>query len=367
MKYLLIGSTRANSGKSATILGMGLKLQELGLKIGYSKPLGTFTSLNLPDVTNAVDADVEFITHTLKLAREYCRPTLVSLDRETLKNRLSGSDRTDYFSQLKQCNQSKPEIGNQGDLILVEAPANTAEGALFGLNLEAISEALDAPFLLVIRYGSLLVAEHMMISKARFGDRLLGVVINDIPASEHDTAKNVLAPFLESLNIPVLAMMPENRILRSVSVQQLVEHLGATILYQSEQTDLADLMVEELKIGAMNVNSAQIFFRKSFNKAVVTASDRVDIQLAALETSTNCLVLTGAPIVSPETLQRASELEVPILSVNTDTLTTVEIIENSLGRVRLQGGIKVQCIQEMMHEHFNFNRLLKLLEIKLPT
>jgi uncharacterized protein len=362
MKYLLIGSTRANSGKSATILGLGLKLQELGLKIGYSKPLGTFTSLNLPDVTNAVDADVEFITQTLGLTPEYCRPTLVSLGRETVKNRLSGSDRTDYFSQLKECSQQQNQVALKGDLTLVEAPANTAEGALFGLNLEAISEALDAPFLLVIRYGS-----HMMVSKARFGDRLLGVVINDIPAAEYDTAQSILAPFLESLNIPVLAMMPENRILRSVSVQQLVEHLDATILYRSEQTDLADLMVEELKIGAMNVNSAQIFFRKSFNKAVVTASDRVDIQLAALETSTNCLVLTGAPMVSPETLQRASELEVPILSVNTDTLTTVGIIENSLGRVRLHEGIKVQCIQEMMDQHFNFNRLLALLQIQLKS
>jgi uncharacterized protein len=361
MKYLLVGSTRANSGKSATILGLGLKLQEMGLEIGYSKPLGTFTSLNLPDVTTAIDADVQFISQTLGLNLAHCRPPLVSLGRETLKNRLVGDDRVDYFAQLKAQAESKPP----GDLILVEAPANTAEGTLFGLNLEAISEALAAPFLLVIRYGSLLVAEHMMISKERFGDRLLGVVINDIPDAEFVTAEDVLAPFLESLGIPVLALMPENRVLRSVSVQQLVEHLDATILYRSEQTNLADLMVEELKIGAMNVNSAQIFFRKSFNKAVVTASDRVDIQLAALETSTNCLVLTGTPTVSPETLQRATELEVPILSVNTDTLTTVGIIENSLGRVRLNEGIKVQCIQKMMDEHFNFKRLLELLQIPI--
>jgi uncharacterized protein len=252
-------------------------------------------------------------------------------------------------------------------LVLVEAPANTAEGALFGLTLQAMSETLDSPFLLLVRYGSLLIADHILVSKQRFGDRLFGVVINDIPESEYDSAKELLTPYLESQGIPVLAMMPENRILRSVSVAQLVEHLGATILYESEHTNLADLMVEELKIGAMNVNSAQIFFRKSFNKAVVTGSDRVDIQLAALETSTNCLILTGPPAISAETLQRASELEVPILSVNTDTLTTVGIIENSLGRVRLHEGIKVQCIQEMMEKHFDFDRLLSMLGISPPA
>lgn len=361
MKYLLVGSTRANSGKSATILGLGLRLQELGLKIGYGKPLGTFTSSTLPEINYTEDADVRFITSTLKLPPELCRPTLVSLGRENLKNRLTGSDRTDYLSQLRLY----PQSGTPGDLILVEAPANTAEGALFGLNLESIATTLNADFILVIRYGSMLVAEHMMISKQRFGDRLLGVVINDIPAEEYENAELILAPFLESQGIPVFALMPANRILRSVSVQQLIEHLNAKILYASDHTDLSSLMIEDLKIGAMNVSAAQIYFRKSFNKAVVTGSDRVDIQLAALSTSTNCLVLTGSPNLAAETFQRASELEVPVLAVSTDTLTTVGIIENSLGHVRLNEGVKVQCIQEMMASYFNFERLLQLLEIEL--
>jgi len=358
-KYLLIGSTRAGSGKSATVLGLGIHLLARGIEIAYGKPLGTFTSRNLPDSAQSLEADVEFINQVLMLPETHLRPTLLNLDKNTLKNRLLGEDTTDYTALLRQYRQE-----NCGDLVLIEAPANTAEGAVFGLSLQEMSDCLDAPILLVMRFGALLVVDHVLVAKERLGDRLLGVVINDIPLAQIDTGIEILAPYLESQGIPVLAMMPENRILRSVSVAEVIEQLDASVHYRPEHISLNDLMIEELMIGAMDVNSAQTFFRKSHSKAVITGSNRFDIQLAALETSTNCLILTGPPMVKPEILQRAAELDVPVLSVSHDTLTTVKIIEGCLGQVRLHEGIKVNCISDMMAKHFKFDRLLQLLDLK---
>lgn len=361
-KHLLVGSTRAGSGKSATILGLGIHLQARGIEIGYGKPLGTFTTKSLPESAQTLEADVEFINRILDLPQTNLCPTLLNLDKNSVKQRLLGEDTTNYTELLNQYRQI-----DHGELVLVEAPANTAEGAVFGLSLQEMSDCLDAPILLVMRFGALLVVDHVLVAKERLGDRLLGVVINDIPETQLETGLEIMAPYLESQGIPVLAMMPENRILRSVSVAELIEQLDATIQFRSEHISLNDLMVEEMMIGAMDVNSAQKFFRKSHSKAVITGSNRVDIQLAALETSTNCLILTGPPMVNAEILQRAAELDVPVLSVSYDTLTTVKIIEGCLGQVRLHEGIKVDCIREMMGKHFKFDRLLKLLDFKLPT
>ena len=55
------------------------------------------------------------------------------------------------------------------------------------------------------------------------------------------------------------------------------------------------------------------YFRRKPNKAVITGGDRADIQLAALETSTRCLILTGNLYPSPAVLNRAEELCVPVL------------------------------------------------------
>jgi BioD-like phosphotransacetylase family protein len=54
-----------------------------------------------------------------------------------------------------------------------------------------------------------------------------------------------------------------------------------------------DAVVENLTVGAMTAEAALRRMRKQRNKAVITGGDRTDIQLAALETSTSCLVLTG--------------------------------------------------------------------------
>jgi len=114
----------------------------------------------------------------------------------------------------------------------------------------------------------------------------------------------------------------------------------------------------------MNVNSALKYFRKGKHMAVVTGGDRTDIQMAALETSTHCLILTGKIPPQPLIVNRAEELEIPILSVDLDTLTTVEIIDRAFGQVRLRESIKAQCIQQLMAEHFDIERLMNLLGLK---
>ena len=84
--------------------------------------------------------------------------------------------------------------------------------------------------------------------------------------------------------------MPKSPLLRSVTVGELIRRLEAKAICCP---DKQQLLVETLSIGAMGVNSAMEFFRRRRNMAVVTGADRTDIQLAALEASTQCLILTG--------------------------------------------------------------------------
>ncbi len=114
----------------------------------------------------------------------------------------------------------------------------------------------------------------------------------------------------------------------------------------------------------MNVNAAMEYFRNRSNMAVVTGGDRADIQMAALETSTQCLILTGRLPPQPFILSRAEELEIPVLSVDLDTLTTVEIIDHAFGQVRLHEPAKVHCIQQLMNQYFDIERLMNQLGLE---
>lgn len=351
-KYLLVGSTEAYSGKSATILGLVQQLQQKGLDIAYGKPLG---NLQAKSDLKFGDADVQFISKILNLPQNRLLPTLLALDETSIRKRLRQEDTTDYQKLAQQYLQMK-----LGDLVLLEGSSTLDEGSLFKLCLQQLAEIVAAQVLLVTRYQSLLSVETVLSTKQRLGDRLLGVLLNDIPSQQLQIVKKEVCPFLEQQGIPVFGTLPTNNLLRSVSVAQLVEQLNAEVLCRP---DRLDLMVESLAIGAMNVNSAIKYFRKRQNMAVVTGGDRVEIQLAALESSTQCLILTGQLPPSQLILSKADELEIPILSVELDTLSTVEIVDRTFGQVRLHEPIKVQCIQHLMQQHFDVNRLLMQLEL----
>jgi BioD-like phosphotransacetylase family protein len=353
-KYLLVGSTEAYSGKSGSILGIAKCLREKGLDIAYGKPLGT--DWNDRQIT-ALDEDVQFVAEVLRLPPERLQPRILRLDEMTIQKRVRGEDQTNYQESLK-----KHYLQMQGvDLVLLEGPANLEEGTLFDLSLAQIAEVVNAKVLLVARFHSLLVAGALLSARQRLGDRLLGALINDIPEDRFEDIETTLRPFLEQRGVPIFGLLPRNALLRSVSVRELAHQLNAEVLCRA---DRLDLMVESLSIGAMNVNSALKYFRKGRNMAVVTGGDRTDIQLAALETSTHCLILTGQTPPSTAILSRAEDLEIPILSVDLDTLATVEIVDRAFGQVRMHEPMKVECMYQLMAQYVDAERLLSDLGLK---
>lgn len=144
-KYLLVGSTEAYSGKSATVLGLSYQLQQQGLDIAYGKPLGTSLS---ESEGSLVEDDVEFIAANLNLPVNRLAPTLLALDELAVQKRLCGEDTTNYRQSLiEQYLQM-----HVGDLVLLEGAGNLEEGQLFDLSLLQIAETIDAMVLLVCRY-----------------------------------------------------------------------------------------------------------------------------------------------------------------------------------------------------------------------
>jgi uncharacterized protein len=346
-KFLLVGSSEAYSGKSAIVLGMAHQLQVTGLDIAYGKPVGTCL-----DHTQAglVEEDLQFMAQTLGLSEQRVLPMLLPLEQATIAQRIAGTDQTDYPSKLQTYGQYAAS-----DLVLLEGAGTLDEGKLFNLSLPQMAQQLDAAVVLVSRFHSALIVDSLLAAQQQLGHSLLGVVINDVPLDQLETVKTQIQPFLERQGIEVLGILPRNDLLRSVSVGTLVRQLGAEVLCRP---DRLDLMVESLKIGAMNVNSALEYFRKGRNMAIVTGGDRTDIQLAAFETSTQCLILTGHLPPAATILSRAEDLEIPILSVDLDTLTTVEIIDRAFGQVRLHEPIKIQSVYQMIQNHFNMSLLL---------
>lgn len=356
-KVLLIGSTEPYSGKSAAILGLASHLRQQGIRLTYGKPMGTCSQIDTS--LEATDPDLEFMAEALELDLQQMPPTVLQLSGDQLLQTMSHpGSQPDYLAPLMTyC--SHTEV----DLVLLEGPGTLQEGEMFQLSLLNMAQQLDTQVLLISRYHSPLVVDGLLAAYHQLQGHLAGVVINDVPEDQLSTVEQVIVPFLESRQIPVLGILPSHRVLRSISVSELALQLQAEVVCGD---DRLDAMVEDFAVGAMNVNSALKYFRKSDHKAVITGGDRTDIQLAALETSTLCLILTGKLPLDNRIRSRAEELEVPILSVDLDTFTTIGRIERLFGQVRLHETAKMRYVQEIMSRNFDYSRLSAHLNLTQP-
>ena len=359
-KTLMIGSCEPFSGKSAVVLGVARQLMAFDYRIRFGKPLATSFDVepklgNLPQPL--IDDDVRFVSATLGLGEDQLIPSIDFLGSESAQKRLKKSELEPGIGfELLKKNLLTPFNG----LTLLEGAGSLHEGLLYGLNLVAVAQGLDASVLLVHPWHDSRSVDALLDAKQQLGERLLGVVLNAVFPEEIGILKKEVVPALENLGIMVFGVMPRSPLLRSVTVGELVRRLKARIICCPERLEL---LVETLSIGAMNVNSAMEFFRRRRNMAVVTGADRTDIQLAALEASTQCLILTGAGEPLPQLISRAEELDVPILKVEMDTLSTVEVIEKAFGHVRLHEAVKATYAYRLVEEHCDISKLFQSLDL----
>ncbi len=103
--------------------------------------------------------------------------------------------------------------------------------------------------------------------------------------------------------------------------------------------------------------SAAKYFQQLADKAVITGGDRADIQLAALQTATKAIVLTGNIYPSGVIVKRAQQLGVPLLLAPHDTLATVERIEQVTGRLRVREEAKVRRARAVFGKHVDMERV----------
>jgi hypothetical protein len=75
--------------------------------------------------------------------------------------------------------------------------------------------------------------------------------------------------------------------------------------------------------------------------------------LAALETDTNLLILTGGLGPDIRTISKAKEEGVPIMMTAHDTYTTGKIVDDLVGTVTAENKKKIRAVEKIIGENIN--------------
>lgn len=355
MKALYVPSLQSFSGKTAICLALGKRFQQDGYRVGYFKPLSTQAWEPIPGT--ATDEDADFVRRALGLPEPTEALVGVVLTPSLLRDVLCGCAGRDLLAEVRAAFQ---RAALEKDIVLVEGGASLREGVGIGLGPADVAEALDASILAVIPFvNEMSLVDDCAAARLRLGYRLLGVVVNGVPAESMDFVQRIARPCLEDRGLAVFGAIPREERLRAISVGEIAQVLNAEFLVGPEKRDM---LVEQLVVGAMSVDQALPRIRRIPGpKAVITGGDRADIHWAALETGATCLILTGHLRPQPEILRRAEELGVPILLVRQNTMETVEAIERVFGKTRLGQPEKLARFEALMADHFDFSRMYRAL------
>jgi BioD-like phosphotransacetylase family protein len=350
MVPILVASNTGYAGRTFVSLGLALKLIDMGYRVGMMKPFG-----NVPVKTGkeVYDVDAPFIKDTLGLDEplDAISPFVMSYEEQTLLFQGKIVDaRKRVLAAFKSFKKK--------DFIIICGASDLVEGSLLGIDAVSLAEEVKAKVLLVEPWRGDISADSLYGARAILGRRYVGGVLNKVPEATMEFAKNVVKPFLEKKGILIYGVMPKDKFLESVTVRQLNEILNGSVLCCE---DKLDEFVENFLIGAMDVDSALNYFRRTPNKAVITGAHRSDIQLAALETSTKCIILTGGFQTNEVVLGKARARGIPILSVPSDTFSAIDKIEFRMGKTSIREKRKVERAKELISSGFDMFGFLKKL------
>jgi BioD-like phosphotransacetylase family protein len=315
---LYVTSSVNGSGQTTVSAGLGRLLLGHGQKVSFFKPV-IADSQNQPGQSN--DSDTILMKHLLAIEESADLLGPVFRNESDLKNGIK---------------KAYAAVSAGKDVVIIEGLSGQAP---------SIVEALDARAMVIEVYSPDLA--QTLASHKNFGRRLLGVVINKVPRSRLEAVRREISAQLAGVKI--LGIMPEDRALLSLTVSELAERIHGEILRGAGK---AAELVENIMLGAMYVDSGLDYFGRQANKAVVLKSDRPDMQLAALETSTRCLVLAGKTAPIPAVLARAEDQNVPIITVKDNVATVVASIESALIQTRFSAE-KLPRLTEIMGRHFD--------------
>mgnify|MGYP005839966921 FL=1 len=313
MDKIVIASSRESAGKTSIIVGLA---KALGKTYGYIKPFGDRL---LYRKKRLWDYDAALVTQVLGLHEN---PEDITIGFEHSKLRY-------MYDEVRIGEKVKELVANTSknkDVLFVEGGKDLSYGVSVHLDAVTLAQNIGGKLVVVVSGNDDAIVDDIMFIKNYVGLGKVdfrGVIINKVHDLEDFNATYL--PAIEKTGVKVLGIVPLQPDLKNFTVGYLSECLFAKVI--AGEGGLNNV-VKTIFVGAMSTNEAMRnpLFNKE-NRLIVTSGDRSDMVLASLDQNTIGILLTNNILPPSNIISKASEMNIPLLLVPSDTYQVARQID----------------------------------------
>jgi len=337
MNKWVMASMRKSAGKTSVIVGIAAALNK---KMAYLKPFG---ERMLYRKKRLWDYDSALITNLFGLKED---PVDMSIGFDHSKLRYM----YDQEGTEKKLVETIAKIDKDKEILFIEGGKDLSYGISVYLDTLSLAKYSGSRLVMVISGEEDSILDDVIFLKKHVdiaGVNLAGVIVNKVQNLED--FQNTHLPVIQKMGVRVLGVIPYQSDLTYFSVYYLADRLFAKVI--TGEGGLKKV-IKNIVIGAW---SANIFLQnpvfKKENKLVITGGDRTDMILASLEGDTSGIILTNNILPPSNIISKASEKNIPLLMVFSDTYQTAKQIESLEPLLTREDTQKVDLLKEMVQKH----------------
>ena len=360
MKYkkLYIAATSQHVGKTTSTLGLISRLKNMGINVGYCKPVGQ----KFVEVENGrVDKDAVLFAKFMNFQIDPAIHSPAILGRGTTAKYLENPD---AFRFREDILKAAEELKQRHEVVIYEGTGHPGVGSVVDLSNADVAKMLGAGVIMVIEGGIGSTLDRLALSCAIFEQQnvpIVGVIVNKVRKNKLQKVEKYVGGKIKKMGLNLLGIIPYEEDLEYPLMITVVGALKAEVLYNAENLDN---QVEEVIAGSLiDLNELKSFQ----NLLLVVSVHRLSDALKKLQMLTKIMgirelrlagiILTGKGEIEEEHKEYFVKSKVPVLLTNLDTYGAIMTISKIEVKINVRTQWKVLKAVSLFKKHIDLETL----------
>jgi len=364
-KTIFVAATGQHVGKTTSTLGLVANLKEMGINVGYCKPVGQ-QHVDLDGMIADKDAVLFAKVLGFNLDPELHSPVI--LGSGVTAKYIDDPSQYEFHERL---DFAASELSRLHDVVVYEGTGHPGVGSVVDLSNADVARKLNASVIMIAEGGIGSTIDRLAMSLAVFREKnvpLIGVIVNKVLPEKLEKVEHYLSKRFAQMNLPLLGVLPYDKSL-SFPIMETVKHAvrGHIAFNEDRMANRVEEIVSGSLIGTEELNTLRNIVLVVSHKRLEEAIGKIKWISAARgleESPLSGVIVTGDgrhefPVErSGICVDYFMTHQIPVLTTALDTLGTVIKISRIEVKINTRTPWKVQRAEELIREHIPLPVLL---------